>query len=61
MYIMDEIKCEFCGNVIDLDDTPAHANCKEFYLFMLDERIEKLRIQLIALTLMKLKAILPST
>ena len=56
---MEEIKCEYCGNIINLDDTPAHNSCKEFYLFMLEERIGKLRTELIALTRMKMEAILP--
>ena len=53
---MEEIKCEFCGNVINLDDTPAHNNCKDFYLFMLEERIERLQKVLSALILMKIEA-----
>ena len=56
---MEEIKCEFCRNVINLDDTPAHNNCKDFYIFLLEERIRKLRTELIALTRMKMEAILP--
>ena len=56
---MNEICCEYCRNVINLDDTPAHANCKDFYIFLLDERIEKLRVELVALILMKIQANLP--
>ena len=56
---MEEIKCEFCRNVINLDDASAHNNCKDFYLFMLDERIEKTKQALIALLLMKIKETLP--
>ena len=56
---MEEIKCEYCANVINLDDTQAHSNCKDFYIFLLDERIEKLRVELIALTLMRMTANLP--
>ena len=58
---MEEIKCEYCRNVIDLDDTYAHTNCKDFYLYMLDERIDKLKQELCVLILMKLKANLSST
>ena len=53
---MEEIKFEYCGNIINLDDTPAHNNCKEFYLFMLEERIGKLLKVLSALILMKIEA-----
>ena len=56
---MEEFKCEYCGNVINLDDTPAHNNCKDFYVFMLDERIEKTKQALIALILMKIEAKMP--
>ena len=58
---MEEVNCELCGNVINLDDTPAHNNCKDFYLYMLDERIDKLKQELCVLILMKVKANLSST
>ena len=57
---MEELKCEYCGNIIDLDDTCVHANCSDFYLYMLDKRIDKRKQELCVLILMKLKANLSS-
>jgi hypothetical protein len=38
--------CRFCGNELELDNTIKHQNCYEFYEFVLEEIIEKLKIKL---------------
>ena len=38
--------CRYCGNELELDNTIKHQNCYEFYEFVLEEIIEKLKIKL---------------
>jgi hypothetical protein len=38
--------CIYCGNNINCEDGDLHNACAEFYEFLLDEMIDKLKIKL---------------
>lgn len=40
------LTCKFCGNAYSPDYSWQHENCEEFYHFMLDEMITKLKHKL---------------
>ena len=40
------LRCKFCGNAYSPDDSWEHDNCEEFYQFMVDEMISKLKTKL---------------
>ena len=39
-------KCKYCDNELDFDDSMKHQNCYEFYNFILEEIIEKMKMKL---------------
>ena len=46
-------QCEWCGNCVDLDDTSVHDCCRDYYHFILDERIERLKKELVVLFMLR--------
>ena len=48
-------KCIFCNQQICLDNTPEHANCEDWYNFIRDIMIEKLKTRLDILLSNKIK------
>lgn len=34
--------CIYCGNLVDINESLEHNNCKDFYIFSLDEMIKDL-------------------
>lgn len=46
--------CIYCGNSISLEDSYIHQNCEDYYQFLLDEMISKLKIKLEFLILHKI-------
>lgn len=41
-----DVKCNYCREVIDHDNTYEHNNCKDYYEFILDIIIEKTKYKL---------------
>jgi len=41
-----DVKCNYCREVIDRDNTYEHNNCKDYYEFILDIIIEKTKYKL---------------
>lgn len=51
LYYMrcEGVRCQWCGHCVDLDDTSEHEGCRDYYYFILDERIERLKRELVVL------------
>ena len=45
--------CRFCGNEIDYDNSCKHQYCYEYYHFILEEIIEKMKMKLDVLLKLK--------
>lgn len=46
-------KCCYCDNEIDFDDSSKHQYCYEYYNFILEEIIEKMKMKLDVLLKLK--------
>lgn len=46
-------KCDYCDNEIDFDDSSKHQYCYEYYNFILEEIIEKMKLKLDVLLKLK--------
>lgn len=55
LYYMrcEGVRCQWCGHCVDLDDSSVHESCRDYYYFILDERIERVKKELIVLFMLR--------